>query len=386
MLIIDSELQEYLVEILNQSKNGIVISDPNQENNPIIFVNQNTCKRFEYEKEDFLGKNCNFLQGEDTNQIEIQQLSAAIRKRKPITVTLRNYTKTGQLIYNEVAISPIFDTQNNIKYFLGIQKDVTKEIALKEANETLVEQRINDAQYSAIGKLSAGLSHEINTPLTIIKGNMEMLKHTLLSLEDSDDKKYMIEDLESIQNNLNRIKNLTETMREIADTEQFEIKSINLYRTLIIALRLTHNKGKKITPIMLQNRLFDLDIDREAERFSIYGDNKKLEQAFVAIIDNALDQLEQFGRFEENLLKIEIEKTKEGLKVTFQDNGKGISENLLENIFKPFKGDKTHRGLGIGLSVVKKIIDEHQFDITITNNNGALVTVIIPVDLDIESS
>ena len=73
-----------------------------------------------------IGKNCRFLHGEDRDQPALDEVRQAIQVQKDVTVTLRNYHKSGQLIYSEVTISPIFDKKTHkLKYFLGVQKDVT---------------------------------------------------------------------------------------------------------------------------------------------------------------------------------------------------------------------------------------------------------------------
>lgn len=122
------ELNDYLFEILDQAKHGISISDPNQEDNPLIYINQSFTNLFEYEYEEVVGKNCRVLQLEDREQSGITQIRDAIEKEESTTVILRNYSKSGKLYYNEVTISPIFDKNTKkIKYFLGVQKNVTNE-------------------------------------------------------------------------------------------------------------------------------------------------------------------------------------------------------------------------------------------------------------------
>jgi PAS domain S-box-containing protein len=375
---IDSDLNSYILDILDQAQNGVVITDPNQKGNPVIYVNDITCKRFGYKRENFLGNNCKFLQAQDKDQPQAKDIKEAIKELKPITRVIRNYTKKGDLIYNEITISPIFDKSKKIKYFLGIQKDLTNEILLKKENEELQKDKLNNIQLNTIGKLSGGISHEINTPLTVIKGNLEMLKSSIEESCKDDSRKNMLDDLHDIETNINRIKNIAESMREIAGTEYFSAKKINLYRSLIFSLRLTHHKSKKITNIKIQNKLFNLDLDRDYEKVFIKADHKKLEHAFMAIIDNALDELEAKGEFDKNLLEINILEYKNKVEVVFQDNAGGVSPEILPNIFEPFKGCKKHRGLGIGLCVVKKIMDEHQFDIKFENGDrGAMITITI---------
>jgi len=117
---------ENLIDILDQARNGITISDPNQNDNPVIYVNHALANAFGYAPEEVIGKNCRFLHGDDRNQPALEEIRQAIQAHKEVTVTLRNYHKSGQLIYSEVTISPIFDKNTHkLKYFLGIQKDVT---------------------------------------------------------------------------------------------------------------------------------------------------------------------------------------------------------------------------------------------------------------------
>ncbi len=375
----NSELFKYLPKVIEQATNGIVVSDPNQEDNPVIYVNDVTCQKFEYSREEFIGKNCRFLQAHDKNQKNLKAIKTSIESLTSTTVTVRNYSKSGTLIYNQFTISPIFDEHNNLKYFLGIQRDVTKEIELTMINEQLQEEKLEDAQYNAIGKLTGGISHEINTPLTVINGTMEFLRDSVNQLEENKIKKNIIQDLEILTTQLNKIKNITESMREISDTNIFEIKKMNVYRALIIALRLTHNKAKHITKINILDEIFTLEIDREKYKFYIEGDARKLEQVFIAILDNALDQLKVNGTITNNQLNISIKVFTDKTTISFVDNGGGIDKEILKDIYKPFKSKKIHKGLGIGLSIAKKIIDQHNFVIDISNDqNNAIVKIEIP--------
>lgn len=122
------ELQEYLFEIIDQAKNGISVTDPNQEDNPLVFVNKSFSEMFGYSQHEVVGDNCRFLQGEDREQQGLNIIREGIEREEVVTAVLRNYTKSGKLVYNEVTVSPIFDKETGkIKYFLGVQKDVTRE-------------------------------------------------------------------------------------------------------------------------------------------------------------------------------------------------------------------------------------------------------------------
>lgn len=128
--------QDYLLDFIDQAKNGIVITDPNQIDNPIIYVNDAFVDIFGYSSEEVIGFNCRFLQGKDKEQDEIKKIREAIAEEKEISVIIKNYHKTGRLIYNEIQISPIFDKKSlKLKHFLGVQKDVTDLITYKKQLE-----------------------------------------------------------------------------------------------------------------------------------------------------------------------------------------------------------------------------------------------------------
>lgn len=122
----DEDFKEYLFEFLDQSQNGIIITDPNQADNPIIYVNSAFTNLFGYTLEEIKGQNCRFLHNDDKEQLALQEIKRSIANEDSITTNIRNYTKSKDMIYNEVTISPIFDKQKGkLKYFLGVIKDVT---------------------------------------------------------------------------------------------------------------------------------------------------------------------------------------------------------------------------------------------------------------------
>ncbi|MDD1636256.1 MAG: PAS domain-containing protein [Methylococcaceae bacterium] len=132
-------IPQILTQILDGSVNGITLSDPDQDDNPIVYAN----KAFElitgYSKEETVGRNCRFLQGQERDQEELQQIRDAIKNAKPVEVTLKNFRKNGELFYNRLSITPLFDNEGHLIYFLGVQYDVTEQVLAQQEIKTLTD-------------------------------------------------------------------------------------------------------------------------------------------------------------------------------------------------------------------------------------------------------
>jgi len=129
-----------LAKILDSCLNGVTLADPDQEDLPLVYAN----KAFEditgYSQEETIGKNCRFLQGTDRDQVEVAKLREAIKSKQPVEVTLRNYRKSGELFYNHLKMMPLFDSNGNLLYFLGVQYDATQQVKADEEIKHLKEQ------------------------------------------------------------------------------------------------------------------------------------------------------------------------------------------------------------------------------------------------------
>ncbi|HEY9612837.1 adenylate/guanylate cyclase domain-containing protein [Allocoleopsis sp.] len=112
---------------------GIVIADARLPDMPLIYVNPAFEQITGYSATEVLGYNCRFLQGKKTKQRAVTQLRAAIKAGEHCTVTLLNYRKDGTPFWNELTISPIYDDNNNLTHFVGIQADISERITAEKA-------------------------------------------------------------------------------------------------------------------------------------------------------------------------------------------------------------------------------------------------------------
>jgi PAS domain S-box-containing protein len=124
-------IPQILSSILDECVNGVTLADPDIEGMPIVYVNKAFERLTGYTQSDIIGHNCRFLQGPDREQEARYQIAAAIKKHEAIEVTLRNYRKNGELFFNHLKITPLFNRKNEVIYYLGVQYDVTYQVNAK---------------------------------------------------------------------------------------------------------------------------------------------------------------------------------------------------------------------------------------------------------------
>jgi len=235
------------------------------------------------------------------------------------------------------------------------------------------EERVQSAKFSALGQLSAGITHEINTPLTYIKASSEMVNFSLESLEDSKEKQNMLEDIERINDGIVRIENIISSMKEMAQQSKMNKENSNVYSTVVTAAILSYNKSKHISAIYINNEKFSLNMDKNKKIFMANIQKQRVEQTWIIIINNAIDELMKVEEFSNRRLDIDISEDEENVIVSFKDNAGGIKDEIVNDLFEPFKGMKDSSGMGVGLSIAKNIIDQQDGTIEAYNENGGAV-------------
>ncbi|MDG2989357.1 EAL domain-containing protein [Candidatus Synechococcus calcipolaris G9] len=148
-----------LAAAIDQISTGVVITDALAPDNPIIFVNPAFLRITGYDPPEILGRNCRFLQGQDTSSVTLEKLRRAIQNRQPFFGVLLNYRKDGTPFWNELSVNPVFDQDGQLVRFVGLQTDISHRIRTEEQilhsalhdkltdlpNRTLFTDRIDQA-------------------------------------------------------------------------------------------------------------------------------------------------------------------------------------------------------------------------------------------------
>ncbi|GJE50576.1 hypothetical protein GOFOIKOB_3625 [Methylobacterium tardum] len=115
----------------------MIVTDPSQYDNPIVFVNNAFLKLTGYTRFEVLGRNCRFLQGPETNPAAIDRIRDAVRQEVDIRVDLLNYRKDGSTFHNALYVGPVRDADGKVVYFFASQLDVSEHYALTAEIERL---------------------------------------------------------------------------------------------------------------------------------------------------------------------------------------------------------------------------------------------------------
>ena len=135
------ELNDPFAAAVHATRMPMIITDPRQHDNPIIFVTDAFSALTGYGREEIIGRNCRFLQGPETDPRDVDRIRTAIAERRQVEVAIYNYRKDGTPFWNQLLLAPVRDAKGEVAYFFASQYDVSADFAqlarLKDENSTL---------------------------------------------------------------------------------------------------------------------------------------------------------------------------------------------------------------------------------------------------------
>ena len=213
---------------------------------------------------------------------------------------------------------------------------------------------------ASMGRMAAGIAHEVRNPLFIIRSSAENLrKDHPADAEQIDD--FIIDEVD-------RLDGILTDYLLFAKNETTSITRTDLVRLLDRSVRLIND------PVHTGNVTIEMRFKVDKAPFE--GEEKKLQQVFLNLLLNALQAMDGAG-----ILIITLMRSRSNYLLKFSDSGSGIPEKDLEKVFEPFYTTRPS-GSGLGLAIARKVVESHAGSITIDSGEtkGTIVTVRLPVD------
>lgn len=247
-------------------------------------------------------------------------------------------------------------------------------LELKKAQQEIIRAE----KLASVGRLSAGIAHEIGNPIGIVMGYLELIKQK--DIPDSEKNEY----LHRTEAEIERINTIIRQLLEISRPSNAGLKVISVHE-LIDDIAEVLNVQPLMSDVALECRL-------EAENDKVLADSNQLRQVFLNLIINATDAITSEGQADNGKLLIQsalVGETpdqppgrKTHLKIMFIDNGPGIPEENIGNIFDPFYSTKEPgKGTGLGLSVSFMIVEGFGGKMTVSSDigRGTTMTLLLPI-------
>lgn len=275
-----------------RAKVSIVVSNPNLEDNPIVYVNQAFTRITGYDRSAAIGRNCRFLQGEGTAKADVDRIRHAIETESTTTVDLLNYRANGEPFMSRLIIAPIFDQTGRVQYFMGIQKE------LQQDDVSSRDERVN--------KQLMELQDRVQSDLSMIIGMVRQQNHTT-SVPD---------DYTALSRRLETLQLLYEEMK-LADS-QSNRDSIQMGSLISrICTAIAHVEGRSGVRLSLQIESLEVPVET-ASRVALVA---------AEVVTNAYQHA--FDRLDMGFVDIRMSRLSEGgLRLTVADDGIGIPDKM----------------------------------------------------------
>lgn len=329
----------------------------------IVYANKKFCEISKYSEEELLGQNHRLLKSDEHSAQFYTELWTTISNGKNWNGEIKNRAKDGSFYWVKTTIVPVMDSQKNIKYYVAIKTDITREKQMQEkllhVEKQLIQQNLSLAakvamkssdivkneRLATIGTMASRIAHDLKNPLTILHTYADMLTPEILSKLDSKDKEKWFR----LQNSIFDMHRIIDDVLDFARTSEINKKKVSFLS--ILRLSMNHVRFSYGIVIKLPENDVTLNCDR-----------RKIEGVMSNLINNAVYALDGQGEID-----ISLSSDSEFVTIKVKDSGPGIPDENMEKIFEPMFTTK-NTGTGLGLVICKSIVEQHSGSISVSNN------------------
>ena len=365
----DGRHQDIFFAAVSTTRMPMVVCDPYQSHNPIIYANNAFLAMTGYSEAEILGTNCRFLQGRDTDCQTVAEIRSAVAERREMATEILNYRKDGSTFWNALFISPVYDEQGRLVYFFASQLDVSRR---RDAEDALHQAQ----KMEALGQLTGGIAHDFNNLLQVMTGYVDICK---FGIEAGASQARLLGNLDKIKSAVDKATILTQQLLAFARKQQLSGRIVNLNVMAGDLVELARRTlGEQVTlrteyaPALRNTRI----------------DPTQLEVAILNILLNARDAL---GNRRDAVVSVRTENVQLDaqqligfpdlaagpyVSIAVADNGGGIDPDIVDRVMDPFFTTKDEgKGTGLGLSMVYGFAKQSGGAIAIESELGVGTTV-----------
>jgi two-component system NtrC family sensor kinase len=397
---------------LDAASSGFIIIDMLRPGRPIVYANRALTQRTGYTLEELIGAPSSILTPREPNQERVLQVRDAMKDGREIKIELQTARKDGSLYWSGMSLSPVINDQFVVTHYVSMSADVTarldaerkrQELQDKLAAETKERERVEaelrlSQKLEAVGRLAAGIAHEINTPIQYIGDSVTFLRsaredgHAVLKAyqqavtdlaagvpiesvtaairaaeQAGDIEFYRTEVPKAFERTLEgveRVAQIVRAMKEFSHPDAVDHEPADINHALETTLVVARNEYKYVARI--ETKLEELP--------PVICNIGELNQVFLNLLVNAAHAIEEAGK-EVSSGHITVTSAVDGeyVKITVSDNGCGIPQENIDKVFDPFFTTKeVGKGTGQGLAITRSIIvDKHRGSVDIDTIVGA---------------
>jgi two-component system NtrC family sensor kinase len=310
---------------------------------------------FGWRKNEIIFKHASILHAKDETSPTLPFILEEVKRSGQCELEVNLVKKDGQSFPVILTASKFLDTEGRTTGYIFIAKDITE-------RKKLEYQIFQAEKLAAIGQLAAGMAHEVNNPLFVISGRLEVLlgqKRLASKVKES---------LETINAQADRIRKLVDRMLKFSRQAPPRLEAININDVI-----------ENVLPLLSYQKLTSakVDIEKDLEKGLplIKGDLSQLQEVFVNLFINAYQSMAEGGKLTIKTSNFENSYAQ----ILISDTGCGIPQQSLKNLFMPFFSTKKE-GTGLGLSICYNIIKSHNgsIDIETQVNKGTTFIIKLP--------
>lgn len=312
----------------------------------VTYANKRFCRMLEKHPDDLIGGDVFNIYRKHFHCDDLNRFWKHVLDKKPWSGELNYQDGEQQDRWEQISLIPVEDSAGKVHQVMLISEDITNQ---KRSEKMLMKSEM----LSAVGQLAAGIAHEIRNPLTSLKGFLQLMIQS---------KKYQKDYAEVMMSEFIRLEAIINEFLVLAKTKSTTFDPVQV-NSIVEDVCMVLESQAVLNNVRIEKQL-------SGDLPEILAVSNELKQVFLNILKNAIEAMEDA----EGFITIRSYYEKDSVFITFEDQGKGISKDVLEKLGEPFYTTK-EKGTGLGLMVTFKIIENHGGSIHFESEEGKGTTV-----------